>query len=124
MHAITKATVTSALGYTPPTTNSTYTPGTATSAVALTAAGGSSANYARADHVHNITSATITGALGYTPVSQSDIAGLSGAMHYVGTTTATLTDGSTTKPSDINGSGASNALANGDVVISGEKELV
>ncbi len=57
-------------------------------------------------------------------MAQTDIEGLSGAMHYIGTTTASITDGNTSKPSDVTGTGASGALASGDVVISGEKEFV
>jgi hypothetical protein len=57
-------------------------------------------------------------------LAQTDIEGLSGAMHYIGTTTASITDGNTSKPSDVTGTGASGALASGDVVISGEKEFV
>lgn len=104
--------------------NTTYAAATSVQAVATSAVTGTSTAYARADHVHNITKATVTGALGYTPLSQSDISGMSGAMHYIGTTTASITDGSTTKPTDITGSGTSGALASGDVIISGEKEFV
>ena len=105
-------------------TNTTYTAATSVSAIATAAVTGTSTAYARQDHVHNITGATITSALGYTPLAQTDIEGLTGAMHYVGSTTATVTNGSTTKPSDITGTGASGALASGDVVISGENEFV
>lgn len=69
IHYISKAIVTSALGYTPPTTdtNTTYAAASSVSAIATAAVTGTSTAYARADHVHNITKATITNALGYTP---------------------------------------------------------
>lgn len=104
--------------------NTTYTAASSVSAIATAAVTGTSTAYARQDHVHNITGATITSALGFTPLAQTDIEGLSGAMHYIGTTTASITDGNTSKPSDVTGTGASGALASGDVVISGEKEFV
>ena len=84
--------------------NTTYTAANSVQPVGTSAVTGTSTAYARADHVHNITGATITSALGFTPLQPSDITGFSGAMHYVGTTTATITDGSTTKPADITGS--------------------
>ena len=71
VHNITSATVTTALGYTPPTTNTTYAAGTTaaknistTSAAGTTAAG---TPYAAWDHVHAITKATVTSVLGLTP---------------------------------------------------------
>lgn len=63
VHNITKNTITSVLGYTPPTTNTTYSAATTVQPVATAAVTGTSTAYARADHVHNITGATITAAL-------------------------------------------------------------
>lgn len=120
VHNIAKSTITSVLGFTP----TSYTAATAVSAISTTASVGTdNRQYARADHVHNITSATITSALGFTPLSQTDIEGLSGAMHYMGSTTVTpaITDGSATVPSDVYPTGTP---ANGDVIISGEQEFV
>ena len=101
--------------------NTTYAAASSVTDVATSSVVGTSTAYARQDHQHAITKATITSALGYTPI---DAANISGAMHFAGTTTASITDGSTTKPSDITGSGTSGALASGDVIISGEKEFV
>ena len=101
--------------------DATYAASNATpSEVQTTAWAGSSADYARADHIHNITTATITTALGYTPARPDDIP--SGAMRYRGTTTFSITDGATTNPTDIYT--GTNTRTNGDVVISGEKEFV
>lgn len=54
--------------------------------------------------------------------ARSQIAALSGAMKYIGTTTTALTDGSTTNPITIGGESVT-AVA-GDVAIYGEKEFV
>lgn len=101
-------------------TDTTYTAASSVSAVSTTSAVGTSTAYARADHVHNITSATITSALGYTPANANDLP--SGSMVFKGVTTAAITDGSTTKPTDIyTGSAAPKA---GDVVAKNSKEFV
>lgn len=73
VHNITKNTITSVLGYTPPTTNTTYSAATTVQPVATAAVTGTSTAYARADHVHNITGATVTNALGFTPISGTNI---------------------------------------------------
>jgi hypothetical protein len=101
-------------------TDTTYTAASSVSAVSTTSAVGTSTAYARADHVHNITSATITSALGYTPANANDLP--SGSMVFKGVTTAAITDGSTTKPTDIyTGSAAPKA---GDVIAKNSKEFV
>ena len=70
VHKLSKATVTAALGYTPPETDHTYTAATGapaaipTSTLSVT---GTSANYARQDHTHGLTKASVITALGYTP---------------------------------------------------------
>lgn len=96
---------------------------TAATAIATAASAGSTTSgtaYAAWNHTHNITAATITTALGYTPPRPDDIP--SGAMRYQGTTTISITDGATTKPTDIYS--GTDTPANGDVIISGEKEFV
>ena len=52
----------------------------------------------------------------------SATAGLAGAMHYIGVTTTTITDGSTTSTISINSENIT--AATGDVVIYGSKEFV
>ncbi len=54
-------------------------------------------------------------------VSASDL-NISGAMHFVGTTTSALTDGATTNPVVVGGSNHTNAA--GDVVLYSDKEFV
>lgn len=49
---LTKENVISALGYTPPTTNTTYSPSTATPKANGTASAGTESAYSRGDHVH------------------------------------------------------------------------
>ena len=97
VHNITSATVTTALGYTPPTTNTTYAAGTTaaknistTSAAGTTAAG---TPYAAWDHVHAITKATVTTALGYTPPTTNTTysAGTTAAKNIATTSSAGTT---------------------------------
>lgn len=71
-HYISKTTITTALGYTPPQTNTTYSAATTVSTVATASVVGTSTAYARQDHVHDISKATITTAIGYVPAKISD----------------------------------------------------
>ena len=95
VHNISKATVTTALGYTPPTTNTTYSAASTVKAIATAAVTGTSTAYAREDHVHNITKATITTALGYTPPTADTNTTYSAATTVKAVATAAVTGTST-----------------------------
>lgn len=55
-------------------------------------------------------------------VAREMISGLSGAMHYLGTTTTSITDGASTNPISIGGKSVT--AKNGDVVIYSTREYV
>jgi len=108
---ITKANVTSALGYTPPTTNTTYGVAT-TSTDGLMSAGDKAKLDAGITIAGNAMS--IGGSLAADTLRTS--LGLSNAMHFIGKATVDIADGSTTNPT-ITGYDFANNKKPGDVVI-------
>ena len=105
---ITKSNVTTALGYTPPTTNTTYEVATSTTNGLMSAT-----DKALFDSGVNIagTAVSIGGSISASTLRTN--LGLSNALHFIGKATVDITDGSTTDPSI---SGYSTKTA-GDVII-------
>ena len=105
---ITKSNVTSALGYTPPTTNTTY-------GVATSSADGlmSSTDKANFDSGVGIAGTTVSIGGSISAATLRTNLGLSNALHFIGKATVAITDGSTTDPVI---SGYSTKAA-GDVII-------
>lgn len=108
---ITKANVTSALGYTPPTVNTTYDKATS-------GADGLMSKEDKAAFDNGVTIAGNTIAIGGSLASNTlrTSLGLSNALHFIGKATVNIADGSTTDP-EISGYTVSTDRKAGDVII-------